>query len=532
METDSSPVANESDFIWDSEDENVKRILKKKRKMRRRLWKSKKTRVETLKVPQTDMVSSSEGEESAKNSQSKQQKIAKIESHDEERIISLYDKTVKNYPGDEVKDMGVIIPLNEVIGSLDEELSSHKMKDCSQRSSEAKSSPLSKSLFDLSEDFTTDMEKIAVNSDDSLIKENSPEREREITPFELSGSFLHKERSPIKSQLSGICPLSTPSPTDKDASGQWKYCLTEDILTVSGEMTILPKFKPPSYREVEATLSNYNIAATVAQAPFYSDAKDISKYVEVGGRVLKIENYSIAGLKTHVSEIGLIGTEERRSHLLNVQKKGTLSMRSLLVEKRETCITPLARPPTWREVAGWSEKADEVVVKEKTKVKVMMPKSPGQDSDTEDETDLSITISSPVSSGVITQEELVVAGPSGVRPPSCNSSTSSSPLSFPEDVKHSTSVQRSASPDPLGLKKGPLHRIKGIKRMSLTKKLQTIAEESMTAIPAEKISTSRENKSGSDFSFGIHGVTVDNTFGFKSSVECRQNAKAVHSVSI
>lgn len=471
---------------------------------------------------------------------------------------------------------------------------------------------------------------IAVNSDDSIkLSEGFSQKSQVSSPFELSGTMLLAEdaddtlkedsvhSSPLR--LSGVesLPDSVKSeetqsniipnlnpPVDiftlsdssadvpvEDSPQISRTLLGEDFgsddlfespRTVSSfsiepaadftkPATFVPKTKPPTIEEVKSSLVQYEIPETLAQIPFYSNPSDISKPMEIGCRLLKIENYSIAGLKTHKSSLDVLGTEERRNLNLNFQKKGNQSLRSALITDREIVLKPLKRPPPLSEVLKWSKtKTDKKEEKqeESAKKKILMPASPDQDSGSDDDLTLTLTPN-------VTDESVVATPDSEKKTPrrrvSFNDSTSSSPVLDKSFPRHSTPNRTSESvflPEgEIKLKKGPLSKIKGILKKTLMGKLQAIAEE--RAEPAvepretvqirenpqqlsgesdkksdssskdmfgdEKTPTKSSNESikrSVDNSFQIQGVTWNNTYGFHNSVEFLQNAKAVHDVSI
>lgn len=234
---------------------------------------------------------------------------------------------------------------------------------------------------------------------------------------------------------------------------------------------ITPKLKAPTRAEFISTMEQYNIPFINNQQPFYSDYNDVTGNVEIGNRVLKLSSNSIADLPEF--ETVFEGLREKRIKTLQKlypELKLTKSEISQLVlkhcEKRDVFVTPVKKPPTRKEVETWLEnRVEEIVIKERTKKKIMLPSSPNAESE--------------------------------------NDSLTLTPCT-PADVRDKTLIE-DATTTPKSSKSSFIK--------SFINK-----QKSLLNIPS--------NSQGNN-SCQISGVTLNNTHGFKASMENYQEVKAL-----
>lgn len=424
-----------------------------------------------------------------------------------------------------------------------------------------------------------------------------------VTPLTQANSGISSNFNIGDDSLSDGGTQSKYNVEDKTYESDKPDCFVDNdsvfVLTQSSPKSRIftPKTAPPSKADVLLTLFECEELESTGVTPFYSNIKDSTKRLEVGSKVLKLD-HRYADLKTHRSSLNIVGIEDMRKALLG----GDDIPRAALIEDRHVVLTPLEKPPTRKEILGWTQQPEITKSVEKTKLKVLMPG--GDESDSADEsltltpcTPSVLSDASPVGTPASALHHLpspdvtpVVASPDGIPAPASSpdvtpvAGASSTPHQKPRRRVSFEGVTASASPSispssvlrqstPLGrrrslspglmtideegltLKKGPLSRIKGRRRLIMRKlsdarrastdsnKSTDIFEhdsgepqpgmkekppvEKKCLEPKERV----ETLTAKDRSCLIRGVSLDNTFGFKTSLHNFQDAKPSHDVS-
>lgn len=311
-------------------------------------------------------------------------------------------------------------------------------------------------------------------------------------------------------------PSPDPNTTPDSLTPYQKFNLTQNLtihtpkldtqeLSSDGLCVWVPQFNPPTKASIKETLAKYNIPEMRHEEPFYSDPTDVKGKIEIGHNVLRI----VSKTSVHAPEF--------QSKFQGIQKQIELNMPSEFLSDRSknikaakakffgndkyVIITPVKQPPTAKNVREWLKNASASATVEKPekkeRQKIYLPSSPTNALD------------------------------------SSNESLSLSPLT-PEKIisDDSNEIDQDAT---ITEKTSPILKSKIKKRKSTKRKLSrdsNIAPNNSHAgesLLKTVVNTQFLNQlnSSSDNSGAITGATMNNTFGFKMSLENLQNVKAV-----
>lgn len=311
--------------------------------------------------------------------------------------------------------------------------------------------------------------------------------------------------------------------------------------------TFQPEVSPPSRSDVANSLNECEQLESTGPVPHYSNFKDVTKRMEVGNKVLKVEHH-FSGLKTHKSWMNLIGIEDRRK----IRLAGSDFPRSSLVRGGLVVLKPMLRPPTRNEVKEWNSKPDVKVIEKTPKVK-MLVRAGGDDGSDEGSGDESMTLT-PCTPSVLSDTSL--NSPTAEEKPedTCVGLVKSKRRvsfegSLQDTLRPSGSRRQSLSmieEDILDrFKKGPFTKRKGRERMQQRvrdgRRLSTDSNKSSDIFGSEEMDKSQKKLSAGDVvnvssdkdrSCDIRGISLDNTFGFKNSLQNFQNVRPSHDVSV
>lgn len=269
--------------------------------------------------------------------------------------------------------------------------------------------------------------------------------------------------------------------------------LDESIIQSDSKSRIwMPKFNPPTVRDIKNTMEHYNIPKHRFQFPFYSVYSDLTKKMDVGSNVLKIPSNSVSELEEFCSSVNYEGLEQwRKKKFENTCPDAAFTnksnLRVTLSSNSEFIMTPAKPPPSKKYVIEWLKLQNAVNQQESSvkaqKIKIRIPRSPGHDNDSGDES----IIVSPYTPDIInTTLTSQTTKSNDTTPVSCVSSP--------------TFIHKKAK------RKGMLQR--------------------KTLFPYSK-PTSKKLSCNSNNSGQITGISLDNTHGFKLSYENLQDAKAI-----
>lgn len=271
---------------------------------------------------------------------------------------------------------------------------------------------------------------------------------------------------------------------------------TADV-SCGGLRVWVPKFYPPSVDDIRKSLARCGIPEHRCETPFYGDASDVTRKVDVGHNVLKIPSKTITELEEFTSCFGFEGIESwRRDNFKQLYPNADLPKTNLyasLTGRSECILQPVKMPPSRQEVIEWLRtKVEEKQAKRPEKIRVVIPSSPGCNNN--EDSDVSLTLSPDV---------LTPTPPKEVR-----GTTPSSPVS---------SQQSPCLRSKRTTRRGNLQR-KAL--FSSIKSSQSSSQElkSLHLSEAHNMNNSCQ----------ITGVTLNNTHGFKLSYENLQNAKALN----
>lgn len=294
------------------------------------------------------------------------------------------------------------------------------------------------------------------------------------------------------------------------------------IISLVDSKIIFPEQKPPTRRQIQASLSANNNWKEPTEIPFYGDPRDLTKPMETGPLVLKVESNAVAGLKEFKSGLNICGTEDIRAQILRVERK-EIKFRYLLAGDKEMTITPLKKPPcrsTIFKLSGSKSESNKNKKMFESKTKLILPLSPGQESCSEDELEISLSLTT---SEDVEHEIYLCSDKQKNLKNSCGSSSEGRSSADSSNAQN-CSVSKATS----------FKKRKTFKRQSVREKLKPISEEpksSNSGSTDDNAEVLKQYKSSSDNSFQIRGVTLDNTYGFENSIENHLNLKLTHTVS-
>ncbi|RZB70336.1 DNA polymerase zeta catalytic subunit [Asbolus verrucosus] len=288
-------------------------------------------------------------------------------------------------------------------------------------------------------------EKIC-NLQSSLDQEKiSEEKKKEVgftvaQLYDFQTNFKAKEGSSKKlTQNSETCDLSNPSidpKTSQTSDDSWYYngefsqkLHQEDRLSTNlpqisehpplRNVIITPQYKPPTRSEVIESLDKLNIPKTAHEIPYYGNVEDVTGSVEIGHSVLKILSKTTAHLEDFKSCFN--GLDAHRKTMLpdNVKwsHENVKNLKLSFCSVGSCVITPAKQPPTVEAVMEWIKNKSAIpqeadVKKDREKVTVHIPTSPGR----LDESDLELSLSistcdsdSAVSSPVLEKKRKIVS---------------------------------------------------------------------------------------------------------------------------
>ncbi|XP_018577848.1 DNA polymerase zeta catalytic subunit isoform X2 [Anoplophora glabripennis] len=259
-----------------------------------------------------------------------------------------------------------------------------------------------------------------------------------------------------------------------------------------------PIKKAPTRDEISKSLDKYKIPFVKENVPFCSNTDDVTGSVEVGYNVLKIISKTSAHMPEFESQMDGINnfrklTMNSMSSTLEWKKSNINNLALSFCKDRHCIIEPLKRPPSLTTVKNWiREKSKKVVTPEKKteKIKVFIPLSPGNNGD-DDDINMSLTISpcTPVNSQSINSQTVI----SSQTPKSSKTSSDSCQTLDVQNRKRKRETKQKLS-----------------QSLSLRKSLLV-----------------SQDKSNSNNSCQITGVSPNNTYAFDHSTENLQAARAV-----
>ncbi|CAG9858268.1 unnamed protein product [Phyllotreta striolata] len=234
--------------------------------------------------------------------------------------------------------------------------------------------------------------------------------------YDKTSNFNAKEGcskflTPSSQQLSGssssdlLTPYQLPTTQNiitNTTKHQGNKTLEGSFSDNSHTITITPKYLPPTKQQILNSLNAHNIPRVFNQGPFYSNLEDVTGSVEIGFNTLKITSKTTAHLTDFVSQTDAL-TAFRRARLEELPSDGKSSapnMKNVILSYsgNNNCIlTPVRKPPDLKTITAWLDertKAKDANTPQKRveKIKILVPASPGANSDTE-EMDLTLTLS-------------------------------------------------------------------------------------------------------------------------------------------
>lgn len=179
---------------------------------------------------------------------------------------------------------------------------------------------------------------------------------------------------------------------------------------IKNPRTFTPLIQPPSRAEVLSKLKANGFPEIINQEPFYSNPLDAAKSCEVGSTTLRLKSKSVLHLEEYNGTFE--GISKWKEKLEGLQDLNVLNYNHI-PSKQHVSITPLKGPPSYLQAQQWLKTKLSTVnkkdVKSKTFTKLVLPSSPGEVRDEDDEKDDdSITVSQNTPLSGTTLEEMNV----------------------------------------------------------------------------------------------------------------------------
>lgn len=179
---------------------------------------------------------------------------------------------------------------------------------------------------------------------------------------------------------------------------------------IKNPKTFTPLVQPPSRAEVLSKLKASGFPEVINQEPFYSNPLDAAKSCEVGSTTLRLKSKSVLHLEEYKGTFD--GISKWKEELEGLQDLN-LPNYNHIPGNQNVSITPLKGPPSYLQAQEWLKAKLSTVtkkdVKSKTFTKLVLPSSPGDVRDEDDEKDDdSITVSQYTPLSGTTLEELEV----------------------------------------------------------------------------------------------------------------------------
>ncbi|CAH0553548.1 unnamed protein product [Brassicogethes aeneus] len=278
-----------------------------------------------------------------------------------------------------------------------------------------------------------------------------------------------------------------PSNHSSEENKQSIESLNSELLLV--DRILKPKRKAPTKSDVLLSLDFYKLPHVINPPPFFSNVEDVTGGIEVGLSLLKVLSKTTLHLLEFETTLDTFNTI-RKMYMNSVAKNIKINRSNInqiilsCSKTREVILAPVRRPPLKDSVKNWllfrtqKEKTPE---KKFERTKIFIPQSP---TGSDDDTDLSLTLT----------------------PCTPSSQTTHSRNSEPGTPK--LSIERS-SPS--------ISNARSKKRILKSSQANTIKLGKSLLGSQEK----------SNNSCDLTGVSMNNTFGFNLSVKNLQNARAL-----
>ncbi|XP_025828919.1 DNA polymerase zeta catalytic subunit isoform X1 [Agrilus planipennis] len=343
-------------------------------------------------------------------------------------------------------------------------------------------------------------------------------------PFSQSSSTSSSSITPYQKPLqdSSFSKFSQQlSLLEFDNTRNQQNNLTQDDCKV-----IMPKFNPPTNQMVLSSMQEFNIPLMRHQEPYYSNIFDVTGTVEVGHNSLKIlsNKSSDFPIFEHASmERGLEFFRKNASSSLvkGITVKDFSKIKLSLCTYEDCLVTPAKLPPTRKEVENWlknqKDKVNNITPKKKKK-KVLVPCSPDNENDSQDES-LTLTPNTPLE---LRMEDLNQASnafeiENEMTPKNMENKKRSLSLSL--DQKSKKRIEKSKLIDKFKDKTEHIQETTNEKSLESTKEFQSSDDFRKTLLRNQSLNFADSRQ--------ISNATLNNTFGFKMSLENLQKARAV-----
>ncbi|XP_043266558.1 uncharacterized protein DNApol-zeta isoform X2 [Venturia canescens] len=152
-------------------------------------------------------------------------------------------------------------------------------------------------------------------------------------------------------------------------------CLEGERDEFNKKIIIIPKFKPPSRERVVETMEQYGIKKFRNQEPFFSESVDVPKQKELAHKILRVPGKGVEFLPQFVSSLEEVtGIGRWRKMWLNefhpsLARTKESTVKVALASNGKIHITPLAHPPSQKQVKDWLRARDYLNKKKATNEK-------------------------------------------------------------------------------------------------------------------------------------------------------------------
>lgn len=307
-------------------------------------------------------------------------------------------------------------------------------------------------------------------------------------------------------------------------------------LSSDGLKAWIPKFNPPAASHINETVSEYNIPNKRHAEPYYSDPNDVQAKVEIGHRVLKVKSNASVHVPDFCSSFQKLESEIVNN--LSEDSSDNLKTFQNQYYQQDACVvTPVKQPPKKEQVNLWLTKnVVKLPIKQgkqkRKSTKIHIPLSPEDLGNISNESlNISLTPEEHESSTEMIPEKqeehisdhLKVHFPlsPGNLNNSSNESLSTSSLTPKKQEDSTKKCEIPISPVIGRLNKGK--KLRHYRRNSLEKSNKDNEPLLKAVVQAQFLN----NLSTGSNSGEITGATMNNTFGFKMSLENLQNARAL-----
>ncbi|KAK9875165.1 hypothetical protein WA026_005957 [Henosepilachna vigintioctopunctata] len=367
------------------------------------------------------------------------------------------------------------------------------------------SSQLFESEEGLEENEDSPLNKTVVQSSWLFESEENLDRNEEITLNKTQSSKLLDSKENLESSeaipLNKTATQLSESSSDIFSQGSSKLSLQKSVAS-NNLLYYKPMYKPPTRDDIDQSMHNLGITKIRAKEPFYGNVKDFTGGMEVCYNILKIK--TLTTVDTPDFESSFDGIDSYRRKFLSKMSDETHSNK-IHNSKYHYCrpsqcvITPARKPPTRQLVDKWlveNSLSKEIIKKSKPRKKKIYLMS-SQDGCSDDSLDLSLTLTPLTPRG---DDYSSIQST-----PESESRDESKEINVDSDATLTPKSSRSRGCSPV------ITRRRGRKRR---------INRAMVLRKSALLSHSSEN------SGVISGVTLNNTYGFKNSVQNFQNARA------